>query len=76
MLARCPKCPNCGAQYSTVILRKPTVDGDFIRRRRCTDCDHRWYTLQTAETAIDGHLIKWSKPYSSYTILNNETTST
>jgi transcriptional regulator NrdR family protein len=51
-----------------VILRKPTTDGDFIRRRYCLDCGHRWYTLQTAETLIEGHKLQWSKLTRTYTI--------
>ena len=74
MLARCPECPKCGGRFNRVILRKPTLDGDFIRRRHCLDCDHRWYTLQTAETLIDGHTLQWSKLTRTYTI--HETPST
>ena len=74
MLARCPECPKCRGRFNRVILRKPTPDGDFIRRRHCLDCDYRWYTLQTAETLIDGHTLQWSKLTRTYTI--NETPST
>ena len=74
MLARCPECPKCRSRFNRVILRKPTVDGDFIRRRQCLDCGHRWYTLQTAETPIEGDRLQWSKLTRTYTI--DETTST
>jgi transcriptional regulator NrdR family protein len=44
------------------------MDGDFIRRRHCLDCGHRWYTLQTAETLIEGCTLQWSKLTRTYTI--------
>ena len=52
-----PQCPNCRVYETRVINTVFTEAREIVRRRRCTICDHRWYTLQTAETCIDKN--KW-----------------
>ena len=55
-----PKCPNCGKRNSHVVLTTEAINGkfDIIRRRHCYSCDHRWYTGQVLEVAIEG--IEWA----------------
>lgn len=44
------KCPFCGAEDTQVIDSRINEEGDSIRRRRrCTVCDKRFTTYETAE---------------------------
>lgn len=44
------KCPFCGAEDTQVIDSRVNDEGDSIRRRRrCTACDKRFTTYETAE---------------------------
>jgi len=54
------RCPKCSWYRSKVVLTRDDVDSDgTIRRRHCTNCDHRWYTIQAAEVAIDAQMVVW-----------------
>jgi transcriptional regulator NrdR family protein len=50
------KCPNCGALRTYVIAGNSTPKY-IIRRRKCTACDHRWYTYQTHEQVVSPYDI-------------------
>ena len=56
----CP-CPKCGQLRTRVVLTKRSSDGITIRRRWCTACDHRWYSVQYPEVAVDSNEIRWVK---------------
>ncbi len=44
------RCPFCGAQDTKVIDSRLSGEGDQVRRRRrCTDCNERFTTYETAE---------------------------
>ena len=49
------KCPVCNSKKTKVVLVKDCVSNqaDIVRRRHCTECDHRFYTAQTEEEHID-----------------------
>lgn len=46
-------CPYCGADDTKVIDSRLSAEGDSIRRRRkCTECEARFTTYETAELAM------------------------
>ena len=56
----CP-CPKCSKLRTRVVLTKRSSDGITIRRRWCIACDHRWYSVQYPEVAVDSNEIRWVK---------------
>ena len=52
-------CPNCGNTRTRVVCTKRDPDGVIMRRRHCLICEHRWYTMQYPEVAINNNEIKW-----------------
>ncbi|NLR75342.1 MULTISPECIES: transcriptional regulator NrdR [Leeia] len=47
------KCPFCGSLDTQVLETRLTEDGDTIRRRRrCTACEKRFNTFETAEIRL------------------------
>ena len=56
----CP-CPKCCKLRTRVVCTKRADDGVTIRRRRCPNCDHRWYSIQYPEVAIEDSEVKWIK---------------
>ncbi len=47
------KCPFCGSLDTQVVDSRVSDDGDSIRRRRrCTACDKRFTTFETAEVRV------------------------
>ena len=55
------ECPKCGQLRTRVVCTKRSSEGVTIRRRRCPKCDHRWYSVQYPEVAVDSNEIKWVK---------------
>ena len=53
------ECPKCGQPRSRVVCTKRDDSGVLIRRRHCLICEHRWYTMQYPEVAINNSEIKW-----------------
>ena len=54
-------CPKCSFVRTRVVCTKRAEDGVTIRRRWCPDCDHRWYSIQYPEVAIEDSEVKWIK---------------
>lgn len=55
-----PPCPVCGSLDHKVVVTKQVINHaeyDICRRRRCNDCDYRWYTAQPLETICD---VRWT----------------
>lgn len=52
------RCPHCNSMRIRVVTTMHTEEGDWVRRRRCLVCGHRWYTLQPPETEIAKELLK------------------
>lgn len=47
------RCPFCGAQDTKVVDSRLVGDGDQVRRRRrCSRCDERFTTFETAELSL------------------------
>ncbi|MEW5891634.1 MAG: transcriptional regulator NrdR [Pseudomonadota bacterium] len=52
------KCPFCGATDTQVVETRLSEDGASIRRRRrCTSCDKRFTTYETADVRMP-HVVK------------------
>jgi transcriptional regulator NrdR family protein len=49
-------CPQCNS-YRTYVIATNSTDKGIIRRRKCTACDHRWYTRQSHEQLISRYDI-------------------
>lgn len=56
-------CTNLNCQSSTVkvVETRTMPDGTRMRRRRCRQCGHKWYTVQPPEQEIEGWRLIWSK---------------
>ena len=61
MANRRSPCPKCGCRRTKVVLVRDAIDlqYDTIRRRRCLECDHRWWTGQKFETVIKS--VVWAQ---------------
>lgn len=53
------RCPECGHRVSKVVQTHEQRDGQLIRRRRCSRCDHKWFTVQSPEVAVDRERIRY-----------------
>jgi len=54
-------CPKCAEARTRVVLTKRAKDGITIRRRCCITCEHRWYSIQYPEVAVEDGEVKWIK---------------
>ena len=52
-------CPKCGQGKNRVICTRKDNLGVLVRRRHCLICEHRWYTMQYPEVAINNREVKW-----------------
>lgn len=51
-------CPKCNSLLiGTVMTRKPNAE-QVIRRKKCKDCAHAWYTL---EVPVPGFVVAHSR---------------
>jgi transcriptional regulator NrdR family protein len=50
------RCPNCEA-FCTYVTVTNTMFKYIMRSRKCTACDHRWYTYQTHEQVVSRYDI-------------------
>lgn len=57
------QCPKCGAPKDSgrVVMTQPSDTGETVRRRRCLECGHRWYTMQLPEQVLPSYAIQWPK---------------
>jgi len=53
-------CPQCRTDRILVITTRPLENGNLLRRRRCQDCGHRWYTHQSREYPLPPGAVTWS----------------
>jgi transcriptional regulator NrdR family protein len=53
------RCPQCGGRNTHVVCTFHTEAEQLVRRRHCQFCDHRWYTVQSAEQPLSKYRIKW-----------------
>jgi hypothetical protein len=52
-------CPKCLSGPSPVIVTRQTPAGETIRRRGCSVCGHRWFTVQEPEYLVPRGAVKW-----------------
>ena len=62
-------CPKCAEARTRVVLTKRAKDGVTIRRRCCISCEHRWYSIQYPEVAVEDSEVKWIKTGSNATFV-------
>jgi transposase-like protein len=51
-------CPNCDSREIRVLTSKRDTNESILRRRRCGDCGHNWWTV---EVELPLGSIKWMK---------------
>ncbi len=54
-----PPCPKCGGSTKVVNNFNTENSEEIVRRRKCNDCGHRWYTIQERERPLDSYRIRW-----------------
>ena len=54
------RCPNCGCEEIRTTMTRHYRKHAVIRRRKCTACNHAWYTM---ETEIPVEAISHSRTY-------------
>lgn len=52
------RCPECGSMRIRVVTTMHTEEGDWVRRRCCLACEHRWYTFQPPEVPLSKEQIQ------------------
>ena len=52
MTAINPICPKCNGGFSKVTNTKIADNSFLIRKRKCFECGHGWFTAQLPETVI------------------------
>ena len=56
-----PPCPNCGSLVTDVKSTHRSKDGDFVRRRACPVCEHRFNTVQPREAVAHTRSVQWQQ---------------
>ena len=51
-------CPNCDSREIRALTSKRDTIESIVRRRRCGDCGHNWWTV---EVELPPGSIKWMK---------------
>jgi len=54
-----PPCPKCGSLITDVSSTHRNEGGDFVRRRICPACQHRFNTVQPREVAVHRRTVQW-----------------
>lgn len=52
-------CPNCGAMETMIVTTYMHTDGYRVRRRHCTHCEQRFYTVQPPEKLLQPGTKAW-----------------
>jgi len=53
------QCPKCRFLFSKVILTNEEESGVTLRKRRCKQCEHVFFTAQEPEYMVKGENIAW-----------------
>lgn len=51
------KCPQCRSRQYRAIITNNLFDDQTIRKRRCVDCGHIWFTV---EMEVSRYAMGWS----------------
>jgi len=54
------KCPECRSRDYRAVITNNLFDDQTIRKRRCNDCGHVWFT---AEVPVNRYAIGWSSDH-------------
>jgi len=61
-----PTCPACESKDVVVLGRFTSQDDDFVRMRKCRDCNYQWSTVQPPEEVLDESIRiifnRWTSP--------------
>ena len=60
------KCPACGSRAYRAVITNNLIDSQTIRKRRCCDCEHVWFTV---ELAVPGYAVGWSPRHEGKPVL-------
>ena len=57
-------CPQCGSEETGVVSTFRVFETrETVRRRKCANCDYRWYTVQEPEEPIESYRLIFHRPY-------------
>lgn len=54
-------CPNCKSPKVRVVDTLPLGDTEIFRRRRCSDCGHRFRSVETMDDGSQAFKYKYSE---------------
>ena len=60
------KCPACGSRSYLALITNNLIDSQTIRKRRCRDCAHVWFTV---ELQVPDYAIGWSNRHEGKPVL-------
>lgn len=60
------KCPACGSRNYIAVITNNLIDSQTIRKRRCRDCEHVWFTV---ELAVPNYAVGWSNRHEGKPVL-------
>tara|TARA_Y100001963_G_scaffold146878_1_gene222449 strand:- start:487 stop:717 length:231 start_codon:yes stop_codon:yes gene_type:complete len=66
------ECPHCLNYAVKIVSSNTDKKGNTIRRKACTVCNKRWYTLQLAEKIIPDGDVKWRNSGTEPFLLSQE----
>ena len=59
-MVTCPACNLRSQAHKVVVGRRISSDDAYLRRFACSNCKHRWYTLQADPVNISQYSVRWS----------------
>jgi transcriptional regulator NrdR family protein len=65
------KCPKCASSKIQAAITNNRFDAQTVRKRRCADCGHNWFTV---ELEVSRYLIGWSKKHQQKPVVRRSTT--
>jgi len=60
------RCPSCSSRNYRALITNNLIDRQTIRKRRCVDCGHVWFTV---EVEVDRYAIGWSNQHESKPVI-------
>jgi transcriptional regulator NrdR family protein len=63
-------CPQCGGKNTRCVSTfHVQLCPETVRRRKCQDCEYRWYSVQRPEELIPGHKVIFKRPFQGNVIV-------
>lgn len=62
------KCPKCGSRTYRAVITNNLIDGQTVRKRRCQDCGHIWFTV---ELEVNRDAIGWSHQHEGKPVIRS-----